>query len=270
MKRILKMIGIILVYLATYMMMQFVVQYSALMVIMLRQGLLGKNFQLAAGDIEKLLLQNTSQIMIISIALSLIVYTLIFLLEKKNIFTECKFKIMGIKEIAMVIFLGLGLDMTIDGILSFIPVDKWFPSHQRIVNSIMEGNNFVLTFLTVGILVPIFEEILMRGLVFNELRRNMNLILAIIVQALVFGIYHGNMLQFIYASILGVFLALAYVWTDSLWAPILIHMLFNSSSLILSKVSMSVNIILYVLVGIVLFFVGFKYLYRLTHLNNYD
>lgn len=265
MKKILKMIGVILAYLGTYMIMQFIVGFFILTIFIFKQTFLKKDLNDFIVGIENMLSQNTSQVLIISIGLSLIAYTLMFLAENKNILIECKFKLLSIKEIAMVIFLGLGLDMIIDGILSFIPVDKWFPSHQEIINSIMGGNNYALTFFTVGILVPIFEEMLMRGLVFNELRKNMNINLAIIIQALIFGIYHGNMLQFIYASILGIFLGLAYVWTKSLWAPIIIHMLFNSSSLVLSKASINVNILLYTLIGVVIFFIGFKYLYKLTH-----
>ncbi|WP_127836276.1 CPBP family intramembrane glutamic endopeptidase [Clostridium prolinivorans] len=270
MKRILKMMGLILSYLGTYMIMQFIAGYIILIALIFKQVLYTKSFQLQSSDIENLISQNTSKIILISIILSLIVYILIFSLEKKNIFKECKFKIISIKKIAAIALLGFGVNMIIDGILNFVPVDTWFPSHNQVINSIMGGNNFILTFLTVGIFVPIFEEILMRGLVFNELRRNMNLNLAIILQALIFGIYHFNMLQFIYASILGIFLGIAYVWTDSLWASILIHMIFNSSSLIMSKLLINVNILVYMLIGILVFFIGLKHLYRLTHVNQYN
>lgn len=267
MKRILRMIGNMLVYLTIYMVMQFIVGFSIMIGILVKQTMQGNNIQMSAENLQKLLNQNTSPLIIIAIALSLIAYTLLFVLEKKNLFKECRFKLINFKQIAMVVILGIGLDMTINGVLSFVPVDEWFPSHEQVIESIMGGNSFVLTFLTVGILVPMFEELLMRGLVFNELRRNINLKVAIILQALIFGIYHGNMLQFIYASILGLFLGLAYVWTDSLWAPIIIHILFNSSSMILSRLAVNVNIIVYILIGIILFGTGLVILYKLTHLN---
>lgn len=265
MKRILRMIGNIIVYLITYMIMQFVAGYGILMFVMMRDAFLGKNVTLIINKAEQLLLDNTSPIIIIAIALSLITYIIIFALEKKSLFEECRFKVINVKQLAMIVLLGAGLDMIINGVLVFVPVDKWFPSHQRIVNSITTGKNFTLTLITVGIAVPIFEELLMRGLVFNELRKNMNLKLAILLQAFIFGVYHGNMLQFIYASILGIFLGIVYVWTNSLWAPITIHILFNSSSLILSKLSPEVNIVVYILIGAAIFAIGIRYLYKLTH-----
>lgn len=211
------------------------------------------------------LAQNTSQIIIVAIALSLIIYTVILALRRRTLLNECSFKMIGVRELATIVLAGAGLSMIIDSILSFLPVDKWFPSHQEIINSITGGNNFALTVLTVGVLVPVFEEILLRGLVFNELRKNMNLTLAIILQALIFGIYHMNMLQGIYASILGVFLGLIYVWTKSIYAPIIVHMFFNSSSLILSKLQPNINIFVYIAIGIVLFWAGIRMLYKLTH-----
>ncbi|MCM8711832.1 CPBP family intramembrane metalloprotease [Clostridium sp. SYSU_GA19001] len=265
MKRIFRMIVNIIIYLIIYMIMQFVVGYSILIFVMLKDLLLGKDMSFMKNKVEQLLLDNTSPIIIIAIALSMIAYIIIFALERKSLFKECGFKALNVKQFSMIILLGAGLDMIINSVLSFIPVDKWFPSHQEIVNSITAGRNFTLTLITVGIAVPIFEELLMRGMVFNELRRNMNLKLAVILQALIFGVYHGNMLQFIYASILGIFLGIVYLWTDTLWAPITIHILFNSSNLILSKITAEINILVYMLIGAAIFAIGIRYLYLLTH-----
>jgi membrane protease YdiL (CAAX protease family) len=270
MKKNIFMIVNILIYLGVYMAMQFVVGIGLLLYFAVNEAVLGAsadNIQLRSAEALE---QNTSQIILIAISLSLIVYIVIFALKKRSLLEQCRFKLIGVKEIAMIVLASAGLSMIIDSVLSFIPVDQWFPSHQEIISSITAGKSFILTLLTVGVAVPVFEEILLRGLVFNELRKNMHVAVAIIIQAIIFGVYHWNMLQAIYASILGIFLGLVYVWTKSLWAPIVIHIFFNSSSLILSRLSPTINILLYLFIGIILFSAGITLTYRITHRNNMD
>jgi len=53
---------------------------------------------------------------------------------------------------------------------------------------------------------------------------------AVIISALMFGLYHGNLVQGIYAFIMGCLLALVYEWTGSFAAPVLFHMIANHLS----------------------------------------
>lgn len=46
-------------------------------------------------------------------------------------------------------------------------------------------------------------------------------------QAIIFGLFHGNILQGIYTAILGMVIALAYYWTRSIFVPIIIHITYN-------------------------------------------
>ncbi|HBE80465.1 MAG TPA: hypothetical protein DDW65_22175 [Firmicutes bacterium] len=71
------------------------------------------------------------------------------------------------------------------------------------------------------ILGPIIMEILLRGLLFNELRENMPLMVAIIIQG-VFGISNFHIYISFQFSI-GMILALIYTVTGSIWASILAH-----------------------------------------------
>jgi len=103
----------------------------------------------------------------------------------------------------------------------------------------MEGN-FVIVFITVGIMAPIIEEIIFRGLVLNELKKVVPACPAIILQAIIFGIYHMNPLQGVYASLLGIVLGIAAEKTGSIWTPILIHISFNSISTLLSKMPVDI------------------------------
>ena len=83
--------------------------------------------------------------------------------------------------------------------------------------------------LSVIILAPFIEEVLFRGLIINELKGKMPFVLVIIIQALIFGLIHGNWLQIAYASILGILLGLISTWSRSVWPAIILHISMNGT-----------------------------------------
>lgn len=80
------------------------------------------------------------------------------------------------------------------------------------------------------IITPICEEIIFRGIIFNRLKRYTNIPNSIIISALIFGIYHGNLPQLIYAFIMGIIIATIYNKTNNLLSPVLFHITANSTS----------------------------------------
>ena len=58
--------------------------------------------------------------------------------------------------------------------------------------------NIILAILGVGIIGPIIEEIIFRGLIFNELKNIMPVSVVIIAQGILFGLCHFNLMQSIY------------------------------------------------------------------------
>lgn len=77
------------------------------------------------------------------------------------------------------------------------------------------------------IFAPVFEEILFRALIFNELKDNINIFASIIIQAIIFSAMHGNVYKDIYTFLLGIVAALIYLWVNSIFGSILLHGLFN-------------------------------------------
>lgn len=89
--------------------------------------------------------------------------------------------------------------------------------------------------LSLGILIPISEELVFRGLMFKRLRERTNFRQAAIYSAVVFGIFHGNLVQMIYGIILGLMLAYVYEKYGSVKAPILAHIVMNIISVVATK-----------------------------------
>lgn len=80
----------------------------------------------------------------------------------------------------------------------------------------------------VALLAPIAEETAFRGLVHRHLRSALSAWPASAASSLIFAAMHSTLWQALWAGVLGMVLAFAYEQTRSLWAPILIHALFNA------------------------------------------
>lgn len=81
--------------------------------------------------------------------------------------------------------------------------------------------------LTSAVLTPILEEILYRGIIAGQMDRFFGRIPAVLISSLLFGAMHFNVVQFVYAALLGIGLALLYLWKGKIILPILAHGLTN-------------------------------------------
>ena len=80
--------------------------------------------------------------------------------------------------------------------------------------------------ITVGIVVPILEELIFRRLVINSTCKY-GYGAAIMISAFTFAVYHGNFVQFFYAFGLGILFAYIYCKTGKLRYTVLLHMGYN-------------------------------------------
>ena len=83
----------------------------------------------------------------------------------------------------------------------------------------------IAMFLYVGILAPISEELLFRGVLLRSLASHSKK-LAILVSAILFGLFHGNLIQTPYAIVVGLVLGYVALEYHVIWA-IAIH-IFNN------------------------------------------
>lgn len=81
------------------------------------------------------------------------------------------------------------------------------------------------------ILAPIIEELTFRGFMQTRFSRAMPTTAAVIAVGVIFGAVHGNLVQAIYASLLGILLGEIFVHGGSIYASVLCHFGFNLSSL---------------------------------------
>ena len=88
--------------------------------------------------------------------------------------------------------------------------------------------------LAIAIVGPVLEELLFRGAITHALLQQYNPTKAILISALLFGVFHINPAQILPAFLIGILLAWTYYKTGSLIPCILMHVLNNSLSVYLS------------------------------------
>ena len=86
--------------------------------------------------------------------------------------------------------------------------------------------NMVVTFIFMVICAPIMEEYIFRKLIVDRTRKYGQGV-AIVLSGVMFGLFHGNLSQFVYAATLGMFFAFIYVKTGKLKITIAMHMIIN-------------------------------------------
>ena len=88
--------------------------------------------------------------------------------------------------------------------------------------------------LAIAIIGPVLEELLFRGAITKALLQQYNPTKAILISALLFGVFHINPAQILPAFLIGILLAWTYYKTGSLIPSILMHILNNSLAVYLS------------------------------------
>ena len=116
-------------------------------------------------------------------------------------------------------------------LLQLIGIDKIFPEEEDHFDMIVKMMTSPLGLIAGGILAPIVEEIVFRGvLVGGLLRMRQKPWVAILVPALIFALFHGTYTQIAGTTIFGIICGWLYWRTKSLLPGILIHIVNNSTA----------------------------------------
>ena len=163
------------------------------------------------------------------------------------------------------LLLGIGLQILVSMCLNVIyPLlpQTLIEQYDTLMETLL-GGNIVLSFVVTVVLAPLAEEFLFRGVTLRKATKIMPFFLANILQASLFGIYHGNLIQGIYAFALGLILGYVAEYFHSIWASILLHAFVNGSAELLSHLPILltetlIGILVITIVGVVCFITSVK------------
>ncbi len=134
-------------------------------------------------------------------------------------------------NLVAVIGIMICVSISLNNIISMSPLMQMSEEYQN-ASDAFYGSTIWLELVGSALITPFLEELLHRGVVYGRLRRMMGLWPAVLVSALVFAVLHFNIVQFIYAFLLGIVLALFVEKTGSIYVAVVAHIVANAIAVI--------------------------------------
>ena len=141
----------------------------------------------------------------------------------------------GAPEVLLLLGMGAGLaeagNLFVSLFLPFLTIEDY----ARTMDMVMAGKTFAEMILWMAVAAPLAEEVVFRWMVYLRLRDRMSTCPAIILSAALFGLYHGDLAQGVYAFLLGMAFAWVMERSGALLSSVLLHIGANTWSLVLSS-----------------------------------
>ena len=203
--------------------------------------------------------------------IALIIFFVIYLVRGKSLLKKINISLPDKSAYGPVAVIGatgqlvtamiLGVLMNV---LNLFP-EKWVDELNEASGAVSNGSP-LLSFFAVVILAPVFEEILCRGLILGTLKKVMPKWYAIVISASIFGIIHGNPIQFIYATAVGILLGWLYTKYESILVPMLCHLAFNLISTLVGYIDPE-NMVAAAILGLIMYASVPLFVLAIIHIN---
>lgn len=132
------------------------------------------------------------------------------------------------------ILLGITASLTLNILMELASTamsgseNRMFDSDQyEVVESIQYSVPIWLGIILYGVISPVVEEMVFRGVIYSRIKKFYSVPRAVVFSALLFGIFHANLPQFLYGTAMGLLMALCYEYSGCFAAPVLMHMSAN-------------------------------------------
>lgn len=119
-------------------------------------------------------------------------------------------------------------------------LENWMRSSENKTNELTEAflnvrtpAGLVVNLIIIALLAAVGEELLFRGVIlqlFVEWFKNKHL--AIIISAILFSALHLQFYGFLPRMVLGMLFGYIFIWSGSLWLPIVLHFIFNGITVV--------------------------------------
>ena len=140
-------------------------------------------------------------------------------------------KTFDFRALLLVLGTSLLLSRGLNLLLNLTALPRLFPGFLEATDGIYRCS-FLSQMAASAISAPLLEEVLMRGLLYNRLKETLySRRKALAGSALLFAVFHGNLVQGVYAFFLGLLFALIYESYQSLLPAVLAHMAANAASI---------------------------------------
>jgi len=122
----------------------------------------------------------------------------------------------------------------------FKSLENWMRDSENKTNQLTEAflkvttpGGLVVDLIIIALLAAVGEELLFRGVIlqlFVEWFKNRHL--AVILSAILFSALHIQFYGFLPRMVLGILFGYIFIWSGSLWIPIVLHFIFNGITVV--------------------------------------
>lgn len=182
-------------------------------------------------EMQDSLVKNSSYITFASATVALIIFGTRYYKSIKKGEIDAEKKVV-INDIIVPIILAMIISVAISTILSLMHIDNIYGSYEKTERILLAGNTLYSIF-AIGMVVPVAEEFVYRGIMYNRIKREFGYFGAIFFSSLAFGIFHFNLLQGIYAFGIGIILSYCYEKYKNIKVPIFMHMAINIMAILI-------------------------------------
>ncbi len=124
----------------------------------------------------------------------------------------------------------------------FYSIEEWMRNAEDKAKVLTEAflqmdsiSDLLINIFLIGVLPAIGEELIFRGIIQKTINENLkNRHIGIWVAAILFSALHMQFYGFLPRMLLGAFFGYLFLWTRSIWAPIIAHFINNTSAVLIS------------------------------------
>ena len=197
------------------------------------------------------------------------------ILQKDNLYggngnslRDLGIKLFTFKNIFFLALIALGCQIVIGGGMELIlpHFEKIMEDYNELIEEFMYGNAIVV-FITTVVLAPFSEELLFRGVIMKKAQKIAPAGVAILIQAILFSLFHMNIVQSLYTFPAGLILGYVAYKFKSIKASIVLHMMFNALSYVMIMPQNNIIFIVFMVLGCIILAIGLWWISKIGQRN---
>lgn len=130
------------------------------------------------------------------------------------------------KMAVLTVILACSVSLGFNALLTLTGFADSSQTYQKVADR-QYGVAFAVGLVLYGLISPLAEEVVFRGVIYNRLRRLYHPVMGIAVSGLLFGAFHGNLVQGVYGACLGMLMAYLYEKSGKFGMSFLFHAVAN-------------------------------------------
>ncbi|WP_031556564.1 CPBP family intramembrane glutamic endopeptidase [Lachnospira multipara] len=193
---------------------------------------------LAVAIIEKIMIQSgivnavPTWVMYLQNEIIILSMVLIYCLVTKVKISEFRIKLLSLKEVILSLLVGY---LIIPMAMFLTSVTGLFVENAASTTvALVNPYPFIVQLILIAVMPAFVEEVTFRGLFYGTYRKSGKYLGAIVLSGVLFGLFHLNFDQFVYATFMGIVLAKLTEATGSILSSMLAHFAFNTYSVTMS------------------------------------